>query len=100
MATARTADPLARASSAARPNNRARGWVNWRASSPGHCRPPRRLSSFGPSATSLRAASRVERPDADVRRLWKSMANGSRGSGNDSVGSIAAGELVPSVPVT
>jgi hypothetical protein len=40
--------PLTHASAAASISSNASGWVNCRASSPGHRRPPRRASSFGP----------------------------------------------------
>jgi hypothetical protein len=80
MAIASEGVPLIQASTAATASTSASGWVNCRASSAGHWRPPRPASSLGLYATSRRAASRSESPSGELRRCCDSNANGSSGS--------------------
>ncbi len=60
--------PTANDSAAASHSSNASGWVSWRASSPGHLRPPRRRSSLGPYWISRRRASAADRPTGEARR--------------------------------
>jgi hypothetical protein len=73
--------PLPHASIAANISSNASGWVNCRASSPGHRLPPRRASSFGPYTSSRRATSRADRPSRELPRSRNRRARGSSGSG-------------------
>lgn len=66
IAAASAGLPLTAAKPAATIRSSARGWVNWASSSPGHRRPPRRVSSFGPSMVSRRVASRPVNPWAEL----------------------------------
>jgi hypothetical protein len=85
--------PLTHASTAASISSRASGWVNCRASSPGHRRPPRRASSFGPCTSSRREASRADRPSGELRRSRNRRARGSRGSAGAC--RLASGRALP-----
>jgi hypothetical protein len=95
MAIASDGVPLIQASTAATASTSASGWVNCRASSDGHRRPPRPASSLGPYATSLRAASRSESPSGELRRCCNNNANGSSGSASVEVSPSSSAGFAP-----
>ena len=78
-AAATTSDPTAVSSPAAIHSSSARGCVNWRASSPGQRRPPRRRSSFRPYCNSSRRASAEVSPARELCRSRRSRSAASSG---------------------
>ena len=69
IAVATTFEPTISSSPAANHNNKASGWVNWRANSAGQRRTRWCRNEFGPYCSNRRSASRVEEDWMRVARL-------------------------------